>query len=160
MTSAANHNIDVYTDGSCHTQLLVGGWAAILFTGKEKIVLTGTENNTTHNRMELLGVIRAIEYVNANCHYATTINIVSDSQYVIGLEARKKRLSANNFMTKSGKEIPNAGLVKQLLELTASPAITFTKIKAHLKKDDTTNYNIEADHLSRKLVRDAVAALH
>jgi ribonuclease HI len=151
----------IYTDGSCHTQLLIGGWAAILFIGQEKVVLTGTETGTTHNRMELLAVIKAIEYVIANCNQPTPINIISDSQYVIGLDARKEKLSANNFTTKAGNETRNTDLVKQLLYLSVSVPVSFTKIKAHQKKqeDGAVNYNTEVDHLARKLVRDAVAVL-
>lgn len=150
------NNIDIYTDGSCHTQHLIGGWAAILFIGREKIVLSGTETNTTHNRMELTAVIKAIEYVQANYKDTTIINIFSDSQYVIGLPARKEKLSAKAFTTSAGNDIQNADLVKELLALDGSLTLLFTKIKAHQKQTDIANHNIEVDKLSRKLVREAV----
>jgi hypothetical protein len=52
--------------------------------------------------------------------------------------------------------LPNADLVKELLGYSRLFAIEFVKIKAHQKKNGLTNYNIEADLLSRKLVRAAV----
>ena len=155
-----NPSIDIYTDGSCHTQHLIGGWAAILFTGTDKIVLTGKEEDTTHNRMELTAVIKAIEYVKTNYNHVTTVNIFSDSQYVTGLPGREEKLSAAGFTSKSGKDIQNADLVKELLALASSITIVFTKIRAHQKKNDTINHNIEADKLSRKIVRDAVNTLN
>ena len=59
-------NAEIYTDGSCHTQHCIGAWASIVFIGNEKIILSGKEINTTHNRMELLAVINAVEYIQNN----------------------------------------------------------------------------------------------
>ncbi len=151
--------IDIYTDGSCHTQHRIGAWASLLFTGQEKIVLTGNEADTTHNRMELTAVIKAIEYISKNFKGVAILNIFSDSQYVVGLTGRKEKLSAHQFITKKGNDIQNADLVKALLSLTECFEIEFIKVKAHQKKDETVNYNIEVDKLSRKLVREAVIQL-
>jgi ribonuclease HI len=146
----------IYTDGSCHTQLCAGAWAAILLKGDEKKVLTGTAWNTTNNRMELTAVIKAIEYVLANYPYITTLTIFSDSQYVTGLPARKEKLIAVDFNTKKGNELQNADLVKMLFKYFRSLSIEFIKIKAHQKLNGVSDHNVEADKLSRKLVRDMV----
>ncbi len=151
-----NETIEIYTDGSCHTQLNIGAWAALLLIGDKKIMLSGKEICTTHNRMELTAVIKAIEYVQKNFNKTGALTIVSDSQYVVGLTARKEKLTRLYFATKKGNEIRNASLVKQLLDYTDSLTIQFIKIKAHQKKTDTINYNIEVDKLSRKIVREAV----
>ena len=148
--------IEIYTDGSCHTQHCIGGWVALLFIGKDKIVLSGKELNTTHNRMEITAVIKAIEYVREMNLAPSGIKIYSDSQYVIGLTARKEKLSALNFETKKGNEIRNADLVKELLKLGECMCLQFVKVKAHQKKTDMPNYNNEADKFSRKIVREAV----
>jgi ribonuclease HI len=60
------HEIHVYTDGSCDTQRRTGAWVAILLWNDHEIVLQGTDVNTTHNRMELMAVIRAIECIGNN----------------------------------------------------------------------------------------------
>jgi len=150
--------IQVYTDGSCHTQLCIGAWVAIIFMGDEKIVLSGIENNTTHNRMELMAVIKALEYIQQNRQTAL-ITVVTDSQYVTGLQARQQKFISKDFTTKKGTEISNAGLVKELLELLDKVPVTLKKIKAHQKITEEANYNIEADKLSRSLVRQAVKGL-
>lgn len=152
----SNLTAKVYTDGSCHTQLRKGAWVAILLTGDEKKVLTGTDINTTNNRMELTAVIKAIEYVLANYPGIVTLSVLSDSQYVTNLPARQEKLAALGFNTKKGHELQNADLVKILFSYLPSLTIEFVKIKAHQKLNGVSDYNVEADKLSRKLVRDMV----
>jgi ribonuclease HI len=151
-----NNSIEIYTDGSCHTQQCVGAWAAVLLIGEQKIVLSGKENDTTHNRMEILAVINSIKYVQKHVKEITDMKIVSDSQYVIGLVGRQAKFTASDFKTKSGNEIRNVDLVKELLDLLSVTHVEFIKIKAHQKATNIVNYNIEVDKLSRQLVRDAV----
>jgi ribonuclease HI len=149
--------ITIYTDGSCHTQHRIGGWVALVFINEEKIVLSGVVHDTTHNRMELTAVIEAVQYVRHNYKTAGAINIFTDSQYVVGLVTeRKQKLHAKDFQTKKGNIIQNADLVKELLAQDTAITLHFTKVKAHQKKTAATEYNIEADKLSRKIVRDAV----
>ena len=112
-----NSEAEIYTDGSCHTQLCVGAWAAVLLLSNEKIVLSGTETDTTHNRMEILGVINSIKYIQQHVKHIKELRVVSDSQYVIGLVGRQKKFAASDFTTKAGKDIRNVDLVKELLQL-------------------------------------------
>jgi ribonuclease HI len=146
----------VYTDGSCHTQHRIGSWVAILFINETRIDLSGTAPDTTHNRMELTAVIKAIQYIKEHHTDVSTIHIISDSQYVTHLKDRKEKLTRNSFITKKGTDIQNADLVKELLLLAEQSTIVFTKIKAHQKDNGENTYNIEADKLSRKLARDTV----
>jgi len=148
--------ISIYTDGSCHTQLCVGAWAAVLLVNDDKIVLSGKEHNTTHNRMELMAVINSINYIRKHFKEIAELNIVSDSQYVIGLVDRQSKFKTTDFKTKTGNEIRNIDLVKELLSLTNSIPVRFEKIKAHQRKTEVLNYNIEVDKLSRQLVREEV----
>ena len=150
-----DRSAQLYTDGSCNTQRRHGAWVAIILTGEEKLILSGKATETTHNRMELIAVIKGIEYI-INHYPIKAITIVSDSQYVIGLCARKEKLSAANFTTKKGDSIQNADLVKELFSYEDNLSLEFLKIKAHQKKNETVNYNIEADKLARKIVREMV----
>jgi ribonuclease HI len=151
----SEQSAEIYTDGSCHTQNRVGAWAAIILTGTEKKVLSGIVQDTTHNRMELAAVIKGIEYLKNNYQAITTIKVFSDSQYVTGLRDREEKLTAMDFFTKKGAAVQNADLVKELLALFSTLPVELIKVKAHQKKTGTVNYNIEADKLSRKMVRDA-----
>jgi ribonuclease HI len=143
---------EIYTDGSCHTQSRTGAWVAIIFTATEKKILAETVANTTHNRMELSAVIKAIEYIKRNYPGITTVRLFSDSQYVVGLPGRKEKLSAAGFSTKKGSSIQNADLVKKLFEHLSTLPVELIKVKAHQKQGAALNYNIEADKLSRKMV--------
>lgn len=143
--------IRVYTDGSCHTQLLTGAWAAILFIGEDKIVLEGVVQDTTHNRMELQAVITAIDYLDKKKLAGLRIEIFSDSQYVVNLTARKEKLKQREFITNKGTPIQNEDLVKQLIMQIESHDLGFTKIKAHQKDGDAMNR--EVDLIVRKAVR-------
>ncbi|PSL44263.1 ribonuclease HI [Chitinophaga niastensis] len=147
-------NAVVYTDGSCHTQLRTGAWVAILLIGTEKIILSETVTDTTHNRMELTAVIAAIQHVLLHYPHVTQVQVFSDSQYVINLPDREAQLMTRHFITKKGNELQNSALVKTFLQLLTRISVELVKIKAHQKKSEAVNYNIEADMLSRKLVRE------
>ncbi|MCD6017756.1 MAG: hypothetical protein K0S53_877 [Bacteroidetes bacterium] len=149
-------NTLIYTDGSCHTQLCLGAWAAVILVNDEKIILSGKESDTTHNRMEIQAVIQSILYVKNNFKDVKNIHIVSDSQYVVGLIDRQAKFIAGKFLTKSGNDIRNKDLVKGFLELVSSMDIRFEKIKAHQKATEVINYNIEVDKICRQLVRESV----
>lgn len=146
----------IYTDGSCHTQSLTGAWVAILFIENERKQLSGLEINTTHNRMELTAVIKAIEFLRDHYTEIANITIYTDSQYVTALKDREERLTALGFASKRGRALQNSDLIKKLLELFESYTIETIKVKAHQKINDLNKYNIEADRLSRKIVREAV----
>jgi ribonuclease HI len=147
-----NSPITIYTDGSCNTQTRVGAWAAIILYAESKTILQGTEPDTTHNRMELVAVIKAILF-SVEKYPESTLNVFTDSQYVIKLETRKDKLQDNNFITKKGSVLPNADLLKQLIELAEKYPIVFNKVKAHQKVSETENLNREVDIICRKAMR-------
>lgn len=149
-------SITIYTDGSCHTQLSIGAWASVILFNDDKKILTGTAIDTTHQRMELMAAIEALNYVQSQFPEVAHINLVSDSQYVIGLQARRQKLEAANYNSKQGEPIQNADLVQMLYQLSTNLILTFTKVKAHLKKTGLDDFNIEVDKLCRKLVREMV----
>jgi ribonuclease HI len=145
--------IYIYPDGSCNSKYKIGGWAVIIFFQKNKIILKGEQLDTTHNRMELLGALKALEYIKANSFKFDYIKIYSDSQYLVSLFERKEKLYNSNFLTKKGVSIQNYDLVKEILIYIDLMNIEFIKVKAHQKKSDKTNFNREVDKLSRKIVR-------
>ena len=72
-------NVTIYTDGACSGNPGPGGWGAILQYGTAKKELSGSEPSTTNNRMELLGVISALELLKEPC----SVDLYSDSKYVV-----------------------------------------------------------------------------
>ncbi|WP_291856442.1 ribonuclease H [Marinilabilia sp.] len=145
--------IEIYTDGSCHTKARKGAWAALILFGNKKEILTGVEVDTTHNRMELLSVIKSIEFADTY-RAGASLRIYSDSQYVCTLPDRLPRLKQNSFRTRKGTEIQNADLVKTFLPLIESHNIEWIKVKAHQRDNsEPATHNRFVDKLSRKLVR-------
>ena len=104
--------------------------------------------------MELLAVINAIKHVEAEVTLKEKLHIYSDSQYVVNLNDRRKKLEAKNFITNKGTPIQNLDLVQTLLNLSDTNTIEYVKVKAHQKPDGTENFNREVDLIVRKLVRE------
>ncbi|MCP4136085.1 MAG: hypothetical protein GY754_34260 [bacterium] len=153
------NKIDIFTDGSCNPVFKIGGWAAILLFDEEEILLQGNELESTHNRMELLSVIKALEYIEKHNLVNYSISIHSDSQYVVKLIDRKNKLVSANFLTKKGSTIPNKDLVEKIFYFIDSLDLGFVKVKAHEKKSDLKNFNRDVDKISRKIVREYVRGL-
>jgi len=149
--------IKIYTDGSCHTQLRIGAWAALLLLDSEKIILSGVQEDTTHNHMELLAVIKSIEYLNEHFISFDQLEVYTDSQYVAGINDRREKLKGNNFITKSGNTIQNDDLIKKLILQIETNTITFVKVKAHQKAITIHNYNREVDKIVRAVLRESVS---
>ncbi len=146
--------IQIYTDGSCHTQERIGGWAAIILGKEKNIEIKGFVKDTTHNAMEILAVLKALDFLEKEYNNTfTKIEIVSDSQYVVRILERKEKLKANNFLTKKNNPIRNVDLVKKLIERIETLPLIFTKIKAHQKATTEINYNRVVDQLARNEVR-------
>ncbi len=149
--------IKVYTDGSCHPPLKIGAFAAIIVAEAE-IVLAEQHEDTTNNQMELMAVIRSLEYLQS--HYSSAAEIVFhlDSQYVMRLPLRGASLQAQGFKTKKGKAIPNQAEVQFFLKLIAERPCRFIKVRAHEKKNIADPLHRKVDLMSRRMVRAAVAA--
>jgi ribonuclease HI len=82
MTDEKLPTVTIYTDGACEPNPGAGGWAALLsWDDGHELELTGFEDDTTNNRMELTAIIEALKSL-AEEH---TIELYSDSQYCEGL---------------------------------------------------------------------------
>jgi len=152
--------IEIFTDGSC-TGDKTGAWVAMVLLHGEKAILKDLEPNTTHNRMELLAVIKAIEFTDEKYKDAS-LKIYTDSQYVHHIPERKEKLKKNQFLSEKGTPIQNGDLVKVLIDQIDSHDINFVKIKAHQNSKlysagSPEAYNGEVDKLARKLVRGGFA---
>ena len=98
--------VDLYTDGACSGNPGVGGYCAILiYNGVEKVI-SGYEDNTTNNRMEILAVIKGLEALKESCY----VNIYSDSQYVVDAFNQQwiNAWVSNGWRTAGKKEVKNA----------------------------------------------------
>ena len=127
--------VEIYTDGACSGNPGPGGWGAVLrYQGKEK-ELSGGEAMTTNNRMELMGVISALEALKEPC----VIELWSDSRYVIdALEKGWARSWRKKGWIKSDKKPAlNPDLWERLLDLSEKHELHYHWVRGHA--DNETN---------------------
>ena len=121
--------VTLYTDGACSGNPGPGGWGAILsYMGHEK-EMSGGEENTTNNRMELTGVIEGLKALKEPC----VVELYSDSKYVIdGLSKGWAASWQKNGWRKADKKPAlNPDLWQTLLELTAMHEMRYHWVKGH-----------------------------
>lgn len=130
--------ITIYTDGACdiHADNQPGGWATILVATDDdgnflkETVLSGGEENTTNNRMELTAVIEGLRSLSR----PTSVKVVSDSKYVI------------NTVTKNFKINKNKSLWQDFFATAEQHTIEWQFVKGHAGH----TYNERCDRLAVK----------
>ena len=87
---------------------------------------------------------------------AGKIIVYTDSQNIIGLQARLGRLEKNDYMSKKNKPIKNSALYQEFFYLTDQLDCEFKKIKGHKPsrlKDEAERFFTLVDKASRKALR-------
>ena len=121
--------IEIYTDGACSGNPGPGGWGAVLvYNGKEK-QLSGSEKETTNNRMELTAVIMALNALNQPCE----VKLTTDSKYVCDAVNKGWVYSwrKNGWKKSDKKPALNVDLWKELLSLLEKHEVEFIWVKGH-----------------------------
>ena len=140
--------VEVFTDGACSGNPGPGGWGALLrYQGKER-ELSGAEEDTTNNRMELMAAIQALEALNRPCQ----VRLSTDSEYLRkGITEWIKGWKARGWKTAAKKPVKNQDLWERLDAATRSHGIEWLWVKGHSGHEE----NERADQLAR----DAIATL-
>ena len=122
-------HVDVFTDGACSGSPGPGGWAAILRYNNTEKEISGSEKETTNNRMELLSAIMALKSLKEPCE----VTLTSDSKYLIDSVTKGWVYSwKQNGWKKADKKMAlNIDLWEELLNLLDVHKVTFTWIKGH-----------------------------
>jgi len=137
-----NKKVIIYTDGSCFGNPGKGGWGAILIYGNVVKELSGFEDETTNNKMELRATIEALKALNQSCD----IEINTDSAYVKkGITEWIKIWKNNNWKTANKKPVKNEELWKELDSQITRHNIEWKWVKAH----NGNKWNDRADLLAR-----------
>ena len=135
--------IKIYTDGSCINNPGNGGWAAIINDDGKILKISGSEKNTTNNKMELMATIAALKKVNSN----KKIQIFTDSKYVkLGNTEWIHKWVKNNWQTSKKEDVKNKELWIELFDITNSLDVEWKWVKAHAGN----LLNEEADFLAKK----------
>ena len=120
-----------------------GGWAAIINDNGKIKKISGSEKNTTNNRMELLAPINALREMNGN----SEITIYTDSQYVkLGITEWINKWFNNNWQTSKKEDVKNKDLWVELYNLDKSLNVKWNWVKAHAGNP----MNEEVDLMAKK----------
>ena len=136
-------SVDLYTDGACSRKRGgVGGWSAVLVYPSHTRELSGCEEKTTHNRMELRAVIEGLRALEEPANVA----VYSDSTYVVKAftENRLAVWQRRGWQTVNRTPVLNRDLWVELLTQTRLHDVTWSWLKGH--NGDT--YNERADALA------------
>ena len=137
--------ITIYTDGACSGNPGKGGWAAVIIEDKNEKTISGSEQLTTNNRMELSAVINALREVGS-----AELDIYTDSKYVKnGIESWIKNWKINGWMTAAKQPVKNKDLWLELDTLVSEKAIGWKWVKGH----SNDHYNTIVDEAARKAIR-------
>ena len=140
-----------YTDGGCSGNPGPGGWGAILQAVKDgEIVrereLSGGENPTTNNRMELTAAIQVLETLER----ASTITIVTDSTYLRdGITKWIHGWKRNGWKTAAKKPVKNDDLWQRLDAAQARHNVNWDWVKGHAGHEQ----NERADKLATSEIK-------
>jgi ribonuclease HI len=139
--------VTLYTDGACSGNPGVGGYGAVLmYNGHEKR-LSGAEDNTTNNRMELFAVICGLKCLKEKCE----VTVYSDSAYTVNgfNNGWVYGWAKNGWKKADGKAVLNVDLWQQLMDLVNMHSVTFIKVKGHADNE----YNNICDKLATDAVK-------
>ena len=120
--------LKIHTDGACSGNPGKGGWAAIILDGKSQSSISGSENKTTNNRMELMAPIMALKKIKNS----SEIIIHTDSRYVKdGITNWINKWKLNNWKNSSKKPVKNKDLWVKLDNSCQKHNISWKWVKAH-----------------------------
>ena len=119
----------IYTDGACSGNPGKGGWAAVIIDINSKLTkISGGQDNTTNNRMEILAPIMALQKIKKKAD----IIIFTDSKYVkIGITEWIKKWKLNNWKNAKKKPIKNKDLWVRLDNICNKHNVKWQWVKAH-----------------------------
>ena len=120
--------VEIFTDGACSGNPGPGGWGAIMRTRGVEKELSGSEGETTNNRMEMMAVIAALEALTRPCQ----VLITTDSQYVMKgmlewLPGWKKR----NWKTAGKKPVKNVDLWQRMERAAQQHQLKWEWVRGH-----------------------------
>ena len=137
--------VTIYTDGACDPNPGPGGWAALLIYASQEVILSGSESDTTNNRMELTAAIQAL----GGLKKSSQVDFYTDSQYLkMGITEWIPNWKARNWRRKGGK-LANVDLWQALDKAIQSHDINWHWVKGHA--GDRNNQRV--DYLARQSIQ-------
>lgn len=119
----------IYTDGACSGNPGPGGWGAVIISDSKVIKeLSGHDQDTTNNRMELLAAIKGLQSLQSG----NRVEIFTDSNYVKnGITSWIINWKKNNWVNSAKKPVKNKDLWLELDSISKEMDITWRWVKGH-----------------------------
>ena len=137
--------VTIYTDGACDPNPGPGGWAALLLYDSYEETLSGSEAETTNNRMELTAAIQALKALK----HSSQVKFYTDSQYLrLGITEWMPNWRSRNWRRKGGK-LANVDLWQALDKAIQTHQIKWHWVRGH----GGDRHNQRVDYLARKAIR-------
>ena len=135
----------MFTDGACRGNPGPGGWGVVLaYRGREK-VLSGSEETTTNNRMELMAAIQGLEALTRACQ----VRVTTDSQYVMnGVTRWMGRWKRSGWKTAARQPVKNSDLWRRLDRAASRHDVKWVWTRGHSGNPG----NERADALARSAI--------
>lgn len=145
MTASSKTIVELFTDGACSGNPGPGGWGALLrYKGVEK-ELSGAEQDTTNNRMELKAAIEGLKAISRPC----TVRLTTDSKYVLqGVTEWLEGWKARGWKTADKKPVKNQDLWEELDKEVTRHTVEFLWVKGHAGHIE----NERVDELARQAI--------
>ncbi len=120
--------VEIFTDGACKGNPGPGGWGAILRMGTHEREFSGSEPDTTNNRMEMTAAIEGLRALKSPCDVA----LHTDSRYVIdGITKWIFGWEKNGWKNAAKKPVANADLWQDLVVAARPHQIDWVWVKGH-----------------------------
>ena len=130
--SGSKPEAHAYTDGASSGSRGPGGYGAVLRWKGKTEEISGGEQNTTNQRMELMAACVALERMDEG----QVVTVYSDSSYLINCMRRGwyKKWQENGWLNHPGGQVANRDLWERLLEATKRHReVRWRKVKGHSK---------------------------
>ena len=120
--------VEIFTDGACKGNPGPGGWGAILRLGRHEKELSGSDPETTNNRMELTAAIKGLEALTEPCE----VDLYSDSKYVLdGITKWVHGWKKRGWKNASKKPVRNEDLWHELIAASEHHVMHWHWVKGH-----------------------------
>lgn len=147
MTTQQTIKVEIFSDGACSGNPGPGGYGTILRYGNHTKELSGYDQHTTNNRMEMMGAIAGLECLTKPC----SVTMTTDSQYVCkGMTEWIEGWKKKGWKNSQRKPVINRDLWERLEAATTGHNVQWKWVKGHAGHIE----NERCDELARQAIVD------
>jgi ribonuclease HI len=134
--------VEIFTDGACRGNPGPGGWAALLRSQGVEKMLSGAEQETTNNQMELMAAIQGLEALTR----ASSVVLTTDSQYVRqGITQWIHGWKRNGWKTSQKQAVKNKTLWQRLDVAVEKHQVAWHWVKGHSGHEENERVDTAAN---------------